>query len=224
MSQSLKSHERRKRTGFYKKYLSGKGLDIGSTGYKFDHLGQSLDPELAKSPIPGATGIDLDYPGYDGVHLPFEDVSQDFVYSSHMLEHIRSENLINVLREQHRVVKIGGHIVICVPHKFLYERGMNLPSKWNHDHQRMYTPATLMAEVETALFPNSYRVRLLCDNDENYNYETPMSEHPVGEYQIECVLEKIALSDISKEVFSSGFFFGGVSFISQEEADQAVSK
>ena len=108
-------------------------------------------------------------------------------------------------------------MVIVVPHKFLYERRMSLPSIWNQDHQRMYTPGWLMAEIETSLMPNSYRLRLLADNDEGYDYEKPLHEHPCGEYQIECVLEKIKLTDQSKEIFKPGFCYAGYFFTPTRE-------
>ena len=38
--------------------------------------------------LEGAVGVDLDYPGYDGMTLPFGTGTQDTVYSSHCLEHI----------------------------------------------------------------------------------------------------------------------------------------
>jgi len=177
---------RREESGFFEKYMKGKGLDIGSKGYtgEFDEVGST--------PFENATGVDLDYPGYDGVALPFETDSQDFVYSSHMLEHVPTENLPNVLQEQHRVVKVGGYIIIAVPHQFLYERKALLPSIWNRDHKRFYTPANLMREIEFCLRPNNYRLRHLQDCDTEYNYDLgPNDGHPVGEYQIECVIQKI---------------------------------
>ena len=130
--------KRRKEAGFIDRYMQGAGLDIGSKGYngQFDEVGST--------PFKNATGVDLDYPGYDGIALPFDTESQDFVYSSHMLEHVPTENLPNVLQEQHRVVKTEGYIIIAVPHMYLYERKVNLPSTWNRDHKRFYTPASLI--------------------------------------------------------------------------------
>ena len=177
---------RRKETGFIQKYMQGTGLDIGSKGYtgEFDEVGST--------PFENAVGVDLDYPGYDGVNLPFDNESQDFVYSSHMLEHVPTENLPKVLQEQYRVVKVGGYIIIAVPHQFLYERKATLPSIWNRDHKRFYTPALLMREIEFCLRPNTYRLRYLQDCDTDYNYDMSLQDgHPVGEYQLECVLEKI---------------------------------
>tara|TARA_B100000959_G_C14778385_1_gene540480 strand:- start:46 stop:630 length:585 start_codon:yes stop_codon:yes gene_type:complete len=185
--ESIRNHtvQRRKEENF-QKYMRGKGLDIGSKGYtgEFDELGST--------PFENAIGVDLDYPGYDGVSLPFDEESQDFVYSSHMLEHVPNQNVKAVLREQLRVVKTGGHIIIAVPHKFLYERKKSRPSRWNADHKRFYTPSSLMAEIELSLKPNTYRLRKLIDCDTGYDYKLPHETHPTGEYQMECVLEKIA--------------------------------
>lgn len=162
-------------------YIEGRGVDIGYRGEVHD----------AEPVVPGAIGIDRDFPGYDGLHLPFSDNVLDFVFSSHMFEHIPLENQVPTLREWHRVVRIGGHIVTTVPHRDLYEKRLALPSKYNGDHKALFTPAILLAAVESALEPNSYRVRRLQDCDARYTYDLPPQIHAGGEYQIELVLEKI---------------------------------
>jgi predicted SAM-dependent methyltransferase len=169
------------RDGFVARYLSGANiLDIGFRGYS----------EGGLPIVPQAKGIDLDYPGYDGKRLPFADDSQDAVFSSHCLEHI--EDFRGALREWHRVLRAGGFLIIAVPHQFLYERRVSLPSRWNQDHRRFYTPASLMAEVEASLEPNTYRLRHLIDNDQHYIYSRSPDVHPGGCYEIEMVIEKIA--------------------------------
>ncbi|MEN6440734.1 MAG: methyltransferase domain-containing protein [Syntrophobacter sp.] len=177
--ESRKTHKKRIETGFYKNYMSGTGLDIGFLGYV-----EGVVPIL-----PGATGIDLNYPGYDGIRLPFPDDSQDYVFSSHVLEHVADYTA--VLREWHRVVKPGGHIVITVPHWHLYEKRQSPPSDWNKDHKRFYTPGTLMAELEESLTPNTYRVVHLRDNDDGFNYDIPPGTHSKGCYEVECVIRKL---------------------------------
>lgn len=166
--------------GFFAKYMSGKGLDIGFAGYTDEGGAVILDT---------AIGVDLDYPGYDGVTLPFESESQDYVYSSHCLEHVAEYE--QALREWHRVVKVGGFIVIVVPHQYLYEKKHQLPSKWNKGHLRFYTPGSLALEVENSLAPNSYRVRLLEDGDKGFVYSIPPEKHSGGQYEITLVLQKI---------------------------------
>jgi len=85
----------------------------------------------------------------------------------------------------------GGHLIIIVPHAFLYERQLTLPSPWSKRARRLYTPASLMAEVEEALVPNSYRVRWLGDVDRGYPYQAPNDEEPLSESDVAVVLESI---------------------------------
>jgi SAM-dependent methyltransferase len=166
--------------GFIEKYLSGMAiLDIGYRGYENDIV----------AIVPQAIGVDVDYPGYDGRSLPFPDESQDAVFSSHCLEHV--DDAKATISEWFRVLKTDGFLVICVPHQHLYERKSNPPSRWNPDHRRFYTPATLLIDMERALEPNTYRLRYLADNDANYNYSIPPDQHPAGCYEIELVIQKI---------------------------------
>jgi len=166
--------------GFFKKYLSGPViLDVGYKGGKAD----------AVPILPQAIGVDIDYPGYDGTRLPFDDGSVDTVFTSHVLEHI--ENFVEVIRDWYRVLKVGGFIVCIVPHQYLYERKRELPSRWSPEHVRFYTPGKLLQNFEQALQPNTYRVRHLADNDLRYRYDLGPEHHPGGCYEIELVIEKI---------------------------------
>ena len=175
-------YERRVRSGFFDRYCSGElVLDVGFSGYD--------NPE-GKTALPNAIGIDLGYPGYDGLHLPFADGSVDAIISSHCLEHILYDHA--AIRDWHRVLKVGSFITCFVPHQGLYEKKRFLPSRWNEDHKRMYTPASLLESVERALPLNTYRIRHLCDNDEGFNYTLGPDAHSDGAYEIELVIEKIA--------------------------------
>lgn len=182
-AETRKNHQRRQQLptprNEYDTYFSGKGIDVGYRGY---HL--NIDPV-----VKNAIGVDTDYPGYDGENLPFPDESLDFVHSSHCLEHI--ENYVKALQEWYRVLQVGGYMIITVPHKFLYEKKFNKPSRWNRDHKRFYTPALLLREVEVSLPVNTYRVRRLMDNDAGYDYSIPPDKHSHGSYEIELVLQKI---------------------------------
>lgn len=173
-----KAHLRRSFENFYYLYTKGNGLDIGYKGSLKD-----------ADPIINSIGIDTDYPGYDGIILPFSDNSKDFVYNSHCLEHI--SNYKDTIKEWFRVIKIGGYLIITVPHQFLYEKKLNLPSRYNEDHKRFYTPASLLKEVEESLEPNTYRIEYLKDCDQYFDYSIPPEQHSNGEYQIELVIKKI---------------------------------
>jgi SAM-dependent methyltransferase len=169
------------RNGFFSTYMAGEvTIDVGYRGAFED----------AVPILPHAIGVDLDYPEYEGKRLPFPDESIDTVYSSHMLEHVT--DFRTTIRDWHRVVRSRGFIVCVVPHQFLYEKRRSLPSSWNADHKRFYTPASLLGEFEASLRPNTYRVRHLRDSDENYTYEIGPEIHSGGGYEIELVLQKIA--------------------------------
>jgi SAM-dependent methyltransferase len=165
---------------FFGEYMGGKGLDIGHRG----SVGEQAEPVL-----PDAIGVDRDYPGYNGKVLPFPDESQDYVYSSHCLEHVKDP--IVTLQEWYRVVKTDGYLIVTVPHRDLYEKKLSRPSRWNAGHRRFYTPSVLLTEIESAFVPNSYRIRYLQDCDEGYDYTIGPDKHAAGEYQIECVVQKL---------------------------------
>jgi SAM-dependent methyltransferase len=179
--ESRKTYALKIANGFFDRYLAGSAiLEIGYKG--------GIDGAVPI--VPQAIGIDVDYPGYDGATLPFPDESQDAIYTSHCLEHISDYK--RAIREWFRVLKPGGHLVIVVPHQYLFERRSQLPSLSNFDHKRFYTPASLLREIEEALEFNSYRVRHLAYNEFVFDYSIPpWHPHVVGCYEIELVLEKI---------------------------------
>jgi SAM-dependent methyltransferase len=182
--ESKKEYSRRVREGFFEKYLSGANiLDIGYRGEMPD----------AEPIIENAIGIELDYPDYDGKTLPFSDYSQDAVFASHVLEHI--EDFSAVLADWYRVLKIGGYLIIAVPHRDLYERKAAPPSQFNADHKRFYTPGSLLTEIEGSLPVGGYRVRSLRDIDDDFDYSVPPGTHAVGSYEIELVVQKIPVPD-----------------------------
>jgi Methyltransferase domain len=180
--EAARNWERRQREGFIAKYLSGNAvLDIGYRG------GVPDSEPITETAI----GIDLDYPGYDGKTLPFPALSQDAVFASHVLEHI--EDWQGALADWYRVLKIGGHLVIAVPHRDLYERKSAPPSRFNLGHKRFYSPASLLAEIEEALPVAGYRIRSLRDIDDGFDYGVPPERHAAGCYEIELVIQKIAI-------------------------------
>ena len=111
------------------------------------------------------------------------------VYAGNQLQNITDYR--GTLQRWFRALRVNGHLIISVPHAFLFERKLTLPSRWNSLQRRLYTPRSLLDEVEEALVPNSYRIRLLGDQDEGYDYDLPWSKAPVGGHDIVLVLEKI---------------------------------
>jgi SAM-dependent methyltransferase len=155
-----KTYRSRIESGFFSRYFAGQAiLDIGYKGN---------NPQAVPI-VPHAVGVDRDYPGYDGTRLPFDDESQDTVHSSHCLEHIPDYRA--ALAEWFRVLKVGGYLVLTVPHRWLYERKPTPTSRFGgNEHLRFYTAGSLASEIETSLPPGTYRIRILRDNDENFDY------------------------------------------------------
>jgi len=172
------------RNGFFATYMAGE--TIIDVGYRSEYV----DPVPI---LPHAIGVDLDFPGYEGTRLPFPDASVDTVHSSHMLEHVSDYRA--TIRDWFRVLRLGGFMVCTVPHQLLYEKKSALPSLWNADHKRFYTPASLLREFEESLQPNTFRLRHLRDNDEGYTYDIGPEAHAGGAYEIELVIQKIKKPD-----------------------------
>ena len=134
--------------------------------------------------------LDIDCPGPDRTTLPCMDASQDLVIADGVLE--RLSDYRASIADWFRVLRVGGHLVLSVPHQFLYERKLLPPSRWNTAHRRFYTASTLLSEVEEALDPLSYRVRILEENDQDFDYAVPPDEEAVGCGELLLALERIA--------------------------------
>lgn len=179
VGETAKSHDRRIREGFFDKYCRGGGLDIG---YGADLI------------VPGCSGWDLR--NGDAQYLAgIEDESFDFVYSSHCLEHMYDVQI--ALKNWFRVVKKGGYLLLAIPHRDLYEKKNQLPSRWNRDHKHMFLigrsepPDTLdiVEEIKSAL--KGYDIKYIKACDAGHTITDPLV-HSDGEYQIEIVLQKIS--------------------------------
>jgi len=104
------------------KYCIGKGLEIGGSAHNpfgLDTLNvdftDSMDTKFKKEEIRlcgKALKVDIVGPGDD---MPLPDESQDFIVSSHVVEHF--PNPIKALIKWDRLVKPGGIIFMIVPHK-----------------------------------------------------------------------------------------------------------
>jgi SAM-dependent methyltransferase len=176
--EAAKGFRKREHSGFWRRYGALPLLDIG---YRGDVAG-------AEPVLPGGMGIELG--DYDGLHLPYEDGAFATVHTSHVLEHVHDP--IASMKEWFRVIKLGGHLITIVPHAYLYERRLTVPpSRWSPEHFRAFSPGLLLTLVEIALTPNTYRVMHVRDVDDGYRYDLPITQHPLGNFEIECVLQRI---------------------------------
>lgn len=184
-NESSKTYVARMSNGFMEKYLSGQHiLEIGP------------GPEAI---VAQAIAIGPGYPGYNGTVLPFNDQSQDAVYSSHCLEHVTDSAAS--LREWFRVLRVGGFLVITVPHYQLYEKKVEMPSRFSGEHKRFYHAGRLLMELYDNLPKGEWRLRHCLDNDQGFDYSLPVAQHSIGCYEVEVVVERIARPGYINEMY-----------------------
>ena len=118
------------------------------------------------------------------------DGSQAVVHAPELLQD--QSDYRAALQRWFGLLQVGGVLVLTVPHAFLDTRQDRLPAPRRPRQQRLYTPASLLAEVEEALVPNTYRLRWLADRDGGYDYAQDRTTPPVGRHDIALVLERIA--------------------------------
>ena len=179
MGETSKAHDRRMRDGFFDRFCVGVGIDIGCAGYE-------AEPDVVAPP--NARVRPWDYLDGDAHEMRgLEPESFDFVYSSHLLEHLADP--VRAIRRWWELVEQGGRLVLSVPHRDLYERIQVLPSRWNAEHKFFILP-------DRSEPPNTYSLRglvweatgqepmMLRTCDAGWEH-VPLSVHPPGEYSIE---------------------------------------
>jgi SAM-dependent methyltransferase/ADP-heptose:LPS heptosyltransferase len=127
-------------------YTRGRGLDLGCGPQKtyrhFIGVDSGKDTELFGTPITPDVRLD------DCADLSlFGDASMDFVFSSHLLEHL--DDPVRVLMEWWRVIKPGGHLVLYLPHKDFYPN-IGTPGA-NPDHLHDFLPDDIIEVMHEAV-------------------------------------------------------------------------
>ena len=124
-----------------KQYCRGQGVDVGA----------------GRWPFPGARAVE-DNPEENAYRLKAADASQDFVFSSHCLEHL--ERWQEALLEWRRVLKPGGVLYLYLPHPAsrMWRPEVLRHHVWQPEPDRL--PAHLLGIgfeiLDSALFPDAY--------------------------------------------------------------------
>lgn len=187
MAETKKAFNRRIKNGFFEKYINDKKvIDIG--------VGR-IDTFDGADPLTDWCDTwDKDNgnaENMDGVL----DETYDTVYNSHLLEHLN--NPILAINNWMRILKSGGYLIICVPHRDLYERKKTLPSNWNADHKFFILPdeeeapdtKSLKKIITDGCFGYNYEIIEIEVHDSCTNLDKP-NEHGDGEYQIQAIIKK----------------------------------
>lgn len=179
--ETRKAFGHRMRDGWFEKYApeDQPGIDIGC---QHDPLNQTF------------RRYDLIFGDTDAQHMfGVPDESFFTVYASHILEHIRNPG--EALQNWYRILKPGGHLIVLVPHRDRYEKKMELPSHWNHDHKWFWMPADSEAPCTIGVMPLFKKILpeaeivSLALLEEGWR-ETEPTQHAVGEFSIEIILKK----------------------------------
>jgi hypothetical protein len=80
-------------------------------------VGVDLVMMIAVNIIMLTIGVDIGFPDYDGVTLPFADESVDTVYSSHVLEHIRPHAKGSCTRSDQISLRAGTRTTVASTHQ-----------------------------------------------------------------------------------------------------------
>lgn len=180
MAETIKSFDRRIREGWFEKFAPShlSGIDIG----------------CGKDPL-NATFRRFDNILGDGDAQKMEGIPDDSfhtVYGSHILEHVHDP--IEALYNWYRICRSPGHVIVCVPHRELYEKKKTLPSRWNGDHKTFWLPekgepphTRGLREVVLQAIPNA-DILLLRVLDEGW--VSNGDAHSGGEYSIEVIIKK----------------------------------
>ncbi len=127
---------------FYRTYMSGSVLDIGSGG------GDGAAEDLC---VPHAVPFDKAQGDANRILEYLKLGSFDCVHSSHCLEHMHDPK--KAIADWWQLVRPGGYLVTIVPDEDLYEQG-NWPSFFNYDHK-----STFRLGGDVSWSPVSHEVR-----------------------------------------------------------------
>jgi SAM-dependent methyltransferase len=181
MAETKKSYARRVRENWFDTYAPYwlSGIDLGCSTDPLNSTFRRFDMQFGDGDAQKMEGF-----GENLFHT---------IYASHLLEHVHDP--VEALKNWYKICRAPGHIIICVPHRDLYEKKKNLPSRWNGDHKTFWLPETGEPPVtrglrETILqaIPNA-NIALLRVLDEGW-VSNGEKKHSGGEYSIEAIIRK----------------------------------
>lgn len=180
MAETIKSYARRVREGWFEKYAPPylSGIDLGCGDDPLNQTFRRFDAIFGNGDAQRMHGT--------------EDNQFHTVYSSHLLEYLH--NPIEAIYQWYRICRSLGHVIICVPHRDLYEKKIDLPSNWNDEHKTYWLPEDSEPPVTMSLrnvilqaVPNADIVSLRVLDE---GWESNGTAHSSGEYSIEAIIRK----------------------------------
>jgi ubiquinone/menaquinone biosynthesis C-methylase UbiE len=131
-------------TGRDSETLSSKGAEVWTLDYSEESLG--LMANHIEQPVRIVCG--------DAFALPFASDSFDVVFHQGLLEHFTNPE--DILAENHRVLKPGGHVLVDIPQRFHYytlaKHVLMFFDKWFAGWETEFSPKEIESMVEDAGF------------------------------------------------------------------------
>jgi ADP-heptose:LPS heptosyltransferase/predicted SAM-dependent methyltransferase len=145
-------------------YLKGRGIDIGAGSFKVLPHVISVDNGLDNHMFGIAFNPDVKVKDAENLDI-FASKCMDFVYSSHLLEHLNKPE--KALNDWWRVLKPNGYMVLYLPHEDLYPK-IGEPGA-NPDHKHNLNEAKVLGWMQSIgywdLVVNERR-----DQDDEYSF------------------------------------------------------
>lgn len=123
-------------------YIRGKGIDVGCGPTKV--LPHAIGIDSCKDVELFGVEMKPDMVCEDACKLSIPDADLDFVFSSHLIEHLNEP--ARALSEWWRCLKVGGHLILYWPDPNEYPR-VGQPGS-NPDHKADYQPEDMIAMME----------------------------------------------------------------------------
>jgi len=174
-----------------KPFLIGRGIDIGCGDFPLNHpaldtvdRSQSCNPTMCCS----------------AVKIPVEKERYDFVYSSHVLEHIWFPE--KALIEWLRILKPGGFLILHLPHRYFYPNISD--GTGNADHKHDLVPEDVITMLNKIGWSYLIQVTTLAEEvlvryRETIPYRGPKCEN---QYSFIIIAEKKNKKKIEKWIIS----------------------
>lgn len=123
-------------------FTKGIGIEIGCGLNKIHTSAIGVNIVLTESDYGYPYGAQIKH---EGTNLPwFSDNSLDYVFSSHCLEHFHEPK--KALIEWTRVLKVGGYLVLILPHRNYYPN-IGHPNA-NKDHKNDFLPDDIKRMID----------------------------------------------------------------------------
>jgi len=169
-------------------YAEGVGIDIGCGLNKIHTSAIGINKILTDNDFGYPFGAQIKG---EGDYLPwFNDNSLDYVFSSHCLEHIIDPK--KALHEWTRILKVGGYLILILPHKKFYPNIGDTNA--NPDHKHDFLPEDIEKMINEIGRYEIIQIDTIHDklkSNDVAKKEAPKYGHETLNFSFEVVARKI---------------------------------